>query len=416
MDAAALPADDIVRAADGTPLKTKLRQAERRRNLQAFGLMAPLLAFIFVFFLFPIFTMLRQSVENFEVVYGLPRTVAALEEWEGTELPDETVFAALVQDLEEGYKAKRIPKVAVRLNYEIPLYRSMLLKTARRAGRFEPGPYKDALIKFDKRWGMTEYWAVLKRNNTPVTDHYFLTAVDLKRDARQDIVQKPENRRLYIRILFRTFWLSFLVTFFCLLLSYPVAYLLATQPTRISNLLMIFVLLPFWTSLLVRTVAWMVLLQEQGLLMDIMVWMGVLEERFRLIFNRPGLLIAMTHVLLPFMILPIYSVMKGIDPHYMRAAKSLGAPPAVAFLTVYVPLSYPGVGAGVLLVYILAVGYYITPELVGGPADQMISHFIAFYTNEVINWGQGAALAVILLAAVLLLFAVYNRFYRVGQV
>jgi putative spermidine/putrescine transport system permease protein len=413
---AAAPALDVVRAADGTPLKAKLKRAERARNLGAFALILPLLAFVLVFFFFPIWSMLTHSVDNREVVEVLPRTVQALQEWDGRDVPGEAAFEALARDLKESYERELVPKLAVRLNYELSGYRSMVLSSARRAARLDSGPYKEAIVGIDSRWGERSYWAVLKRNSSRFTDHYFLNSADLQRNVDQEIVGKPEDQRIYLPVLFRTFWISGLVTLLCLALSYPVAYLLATQPPRISNFLMIFVLLPFWTSLLVRTVAWVVLLQRQGLLNDALMALGLISERVLLVFNRPGLLIAMTHVLLPFMILPIYSVMKGIDPHYMRAAKSLGASPTRAFLTVYVPLTGQGVGAGVLLVFILAIGYYITPELVGGPGDQMISHFIAMYTSELLNWGQGSALAVILLAAVVALYAVYNRFFKVGQI
>jgi putative spermidine/putrescine transport system permease protein len=179
---------------------------------------------------------------------------------------------------------------------------------------------------------------------------------------------------------------------------------------------MILVLLPFWTSLLVRSTAWVVLLQRQGLLNDALVWLGLINERVSLIFNRPGLLIAMTHVLLPFMILPLYSVMKGVDPRYVRAAISLGATPLRAFFTVYVPQTRPGIGAGCLLVFILAIGYYITPELVGGGGDQMVSHFIAIFTNQIINWGEAAAMAMVLLMAVAILYAIYSRFFGIDRV
>ena len=192
-------------------------------------------------------------------------------------------------------------------------------------------------------------------------------------------------------------------------LGLPVAYLLATLPPRLGNPLMILVLLPFWTSLLVRTTAWVVLLQNQGIVNEVLIWLGIVQAPVQLIYNRIGVYVAMTHVLLPFMILPLYSVMRGISPNYVRAAKSLGAPPTTAFLRIYVPQCLPGIGAGCLLVFILALGYYITPALVGGAGDQMIAYFIAFYTTSTINWGLASALGAVLLAATLMLCALYNR-------
>jgi putative spermidine/putrescine transport system permease protein len=217
-------------------------------------------------------------------------------------------------------------------------------------------------------------------------------------------------------VFLRTFWMSFVVTVVCLALGFPIAYLLANLPVRISNLLMILVLLPFWTSLLVRTAAWVVVLQREGPVNELLQWIGLIDEPLQLVFNRTGVYIAMSHILLPFMILPLYSVMKSIPPVYVRAAASLGANPVVAFLRVYLPQTVPGIGAGCLLVFILAMGYYITPALVGGPKDQMASYFIAFFTNNTINWGMASALGAVLLTATLLLYAVYSRLLGMDKV
>jgi len=169
------------------------------------------------------------------------------------------------------------------------------------------------------------------------------------------------------------------------------------------------VLLPFWTSLLVRTVAWVVLLQREGILNNLLISLGIIDEPIRMIFNRFAVYVAMVHVLLPFMVLPLYAVMKGISPSYLRAASSLGARPAIAFRRVYFPQTLPGVAAGCLIVFIQALGYYITPALVGGADDQMISYFIAFYASKTVNWGMAAALSIMLVAATLVLYAVYDR-------
>ena len=223
------------------------------------------------------------------------------------------------------------------------------------------------------------------------------------------IVAQPPEYRIYVQVFVRTIWLSALVTILCLLLGYPVAYLLATLPTGTSNLLMILVLLPFWTSLLVRTTAWVVVLQREGVLNDLLLFLHLISQRVQLIFNRFGVIVAMTHILLPFMILPIFSVMKTISPAYVRAAQSLGATPFTAFWRVYFPQTVPGIGAGGILVFILALGYYITPALVGGPTDQMISYFIADHTQRSLNWGLASAMGTILLGGVLAMYLIYNR-------
>lgn len=198
------------------------------------------------------------------------------------------------------------------------------------------------------------------------------------------------------------------ITVICLLLAYPLAYLLANLPTRKSNLLMILVLLPFWTSILVRVAAWIVLLQSGGLINGALLKLGLIDQPLQLVFNRTGVYIAMVHIMLPFMILPIYSVMKGISPSYMRAAISLGCHPFASFWRVYFPQTVAGVGAGCLLVFILSIGYYITPALLGSPNDQMVSYFVAFYTNSTINWGMATALGGLLLLATLVLYVVYS--------
>ena len=222
---------------------------------------------------------------------------------------------------------------------------------------------------------------------------------------------QPENRRVYVMFWKRTLMVSTIVTIACLVLAFPVAYLLATLPLRVSNLLMICVLMPFWTSLLVRIVAWMIMLQQQGVLNDSLVGLGIIsdENRLPLMYNFNGTLIVMTQVLLPFMILPLYSVMRGIPPTYMKAAQNLGATPARAFIRVYMPQTIPGIGAGVILVFIVAIGYFITPELVGGKDGQMIGNQIAYHLRKSLNWGLASAMGVILLSAILILYWVYDK-------
>ena len=174
---------------------------------------------------------------------------------------------------------------------------------------------------------------------------------------------------------------------------------------------MILVLLPFWTSLLVRTSAWIALLQQEGVINDLLVWIGVVADDARLqtIHNQIGTVVAMTHILLPFMVLPLYSVMKTIPPSYMRAALSLGANPVMAFFRVYFPQTVPGIGAGGILVFIIAIGYYITPALVGGTKGTLISNFIAYHISTSLNWGLAAALGIILLGLVLALYLLYDK-------
>lgn len=401
---------EIVKTADGVPLKVRLKEVERRKQLISLLFVLPLTLFLLAMFVFPILSMSRHAVDNVEFQEAIPQTLQLLKQWDGKGIPDEPIFAMFVKELREVSDPAIVGKLAKRVNYEISASRALILKAGRFARTQKEGPYKEALIANDARWGEPLYWIVFKRNAGPYTDFYFVSSIDRMRNLAGEIVPVPPEQSIFFDVYVRTFWISGLVTVGCLILGYPVAFLLAQVPTRLSNMLMFFVLLPFWTALLVRTTAWMVLLQRHGLINDFLKKLGLIQEPLQLILNLGGILVAMIHVLLPFMILPLFSVMKGIDRQHMRAARSLGANSFLAFYRVYFPQSLPGVSSGCLLVFILALGYYITPRLVGGPADQMISHFIAFYTDELLNWGQASALALVLLAVTMVLYVFYHRF------
>lgn len=397
---------------DGIPLKVSLRRAERKNKIRSFLFVVPTLLLILFAFLIPIFDMLILSIHTPEVVDLLPKTVQVLKRWdETTGLPDEAAFAALAEELIKLRKERTLGQVTLRLNYEKTGMRSLLNKTARKIRSLKAGPFKDKMIAMDSDWGNRETWVVIKRLGKRFTATHYLAAFDLKYNVDNDIVSQPQVQRIHKQMWLRTLWVSLAVTALCLLLGYPVSYLLSTLPIRISNLLLICVLLPFWTSLLVRLTSWIVLLQKQGVLNDIFVWLGFVadEHRVRMVYNMTGTLVAMTHILLPFMILPLYSVMKTISPYYLKAARSLGANPFRAFRQIYLPLTIPGIGAGGLLVFILAIGYYITPALVGGASGQLIGNFIALHMSKTLNWGLAAAMGTILLGGVLAIYWFYNR-------
>lgn len=412
----ATPAPAVMTTADGVPLRRSLARVQRRRQLGALLLVLPLLLFVLLTFLLPILEMSWRSVDNPQVATILPRTTAALRGWDGQALPDEAAFAALAADVKEAAESRELGKVATRLNYESSGMRSLFNKMGRRADDLAP-PFKEALIDVDKDWGELATWQLIQRESFPYTPSYYLAAVDRRIDESGAIVQVPEDERIYLTLFWRTFWMSGLIMLLTLFLGYPVAHLLATIPLRQANLLLILVLLPFWTSLLVRTTAWIAMLQQQGVLNDLLVWLGLIgtDGRLALMHNATGTVIAMTHILLPFMILPLYSVMRTISPSYMRAALSLGARPTTAFVRVYMPLTMPGVGAGGLLVFILAIGYYITPALVGGTSGQLISNMIAYHMQKSLNWGLAGALGVLLLVAVLALYWLYNRLVGIDK-
>ena len=407
--------------ADGKPLKAALNAAQSKARWRAFFLVAPLFIFVLFTFVAPIGQLLHRSVHNpgFTTHTDLSTKVETpimvdLRAWfkdnpRGTE-PDEAAYAALVSDLVVLRELKAPGSVGTRINYERSGSRSMFTKAARRAAKLEP-PFKEAMLELDEDWADPEMWSAMRGASSAYTGNFYYAALDRTIGLDGGVTQVDPKRQVYVKLFQRTLFLSLLITFVCFVLAYPIAHLLATLPLRYSNLLMIFVLLPFWTSLLVRTTSWMVLLQSQGVVNDALVGSGVLadESRIQMMYNQTGTIVAMVHILLPFMVLPLYSVMRPINPSYVRAARSLGATSWTAFRRIYFPQTVPGIGAGALLVFILAVGYYITPALVGGADGQLISNLIAFHMQKSLNWSLAAALASILLFGVLVLYWLYDR-------
>jgi len=366
-----------------------------RTNLFAAALVAPLLVLVVASFIVPLLVTLETAVANPEVRATLPGTAAALRASRDDGLPGEDAYAAIAVELAQAQEGQSIGQLSRRLNFEQPGLRALLLKTAR--AKVE-APYKPALIALDPRWGDPALWQLLRRNTNAVTPLFLLRSLDFTLAPDGAIVAAPADESVFRALFARTFVISFWVTLLCVLIGYPVAYTLTTLSQRWANIAMALVLVPFWTSILVRTTAWFILFQREGPVNALLQSLRIVDAPVTMIFTRFAVYVAMVHVLLPFVILPLYSVMKGIDPVYLRAAASLGAPGWKRFVRVYLPMTMPGVAAGALMVFMLAVGFYITPALVGGPDDQMVSYFIAFFTNQTINWGMAAALACLLLA------------------
>ena len=345
-----------------------------------------------------------------DAVAALPQTYAAWTRWqavfakEGKEIKkrdlEDFLFTTLFLDLKA---ADDVP--------------ASLQAVAEVAKGMDAVSVKDAFVDADKKWDEPAIWDTLRLYSPHYTPGYFYNAIDFEKTP-EGVQIKPENERILITLFIRTLWMSLIITISCILLGYPIAWLLANLPMRTANVLLILVLLPFWTSLLVRTSAWKVMLQQQGVINDVLVWIGFVADDSRLILinNQFGTIVAMTHILLPFMILPMYSVMQTIPPSYLRAAKSLGATNWTAFWRVYFPQSVPGIGAGSILVFILAIGYYITPEIVGGTKGVFISNRIAYHISSSLNWGLAAALGTILLAAVLILYWAYDKIVGIDNV
>ena len=368
--------------------------------------MAPLFLFLAISFLVPVAMMLARGVSNPELPAAWPATAAALRAWDGEGLPGDSTARALAADMLAARKAGSLNRVANRLNYDRVGSRSLVYGTASRlAAGVRVNSIAD-LARIDERWGDRAIWSSMRHAATPSTSFYLLAALDRRIGPDGEIARVPASQAVFADILLRTFKISIIVALLCALLGYPLAYFLASLPERRANLLLILVLLPFWTSALVRTTAWVVLLQSNGVVNGLLLGAGLVDAPLHLIYNRIGVYIAMTHVLLPFLVLPLYGVMKGISPDAIRAAVSLGARPLTSFVKIYFPQTIPGLAAGMIIVFTLALGYYITPALVGGGGDQMISGSIAFYTNQSLNWGMAAALSVLLmLPLALMLFA-----------
>ncbi|GHU09247.1 ABC transporter permease [Betaproteobacteria bacterium] len=393
------------------------RSARRRESRRALLLATPLLAFLLITFVLPIGVLLARSVHNDELPQAMPQLAHMLQQWDGQSEPPADAYALLAGEIRQAATNNELGSVARRLNFYQAELRSLMFKTARRlsdpAGQTDD--WRQSLLDIDPRWGQIESWQVLKRAASSPTPDYLLNAVDARANADGQWQSLPADQSIYLASFGRTIWISALVTLICLMLGYPVAWLLANLPARQSNRLMLLVIVPFWTSLLVRTTAWYVLLQPSGVINTLLAGLGLVNQPLALVFNRTGVLIGMTHILLPFMILAIYSVMKGIPPVYLRAARSLGAHPLTAFLRVYLPQSLPGVGAGCFLVFILALGYYITPALLGGAGDEMISQLIAMATNQQLNWGLAGALSLYLVLFTALFYFIFNRLVGIDR-
>ncbi len=373
-------------------------------------LAAPLLLVLLLAFVVPIAAFLLRGVQDAAVAPAFPRTLAALDGWPGRELPDLPAWDAVVADLRTARNAGTLLPAAARLNTDVAGLRTVAVVTARKIADPFAGSPRDALLAADPAWSQIETWGAIRRAAGSPTDYHLLAALDLRRDAAGDVRAVPPGQRVFGLVFARTFGVAALVTAVCLLLGFPVAAFLARRPGRLSRVLMLAVLLPFWTSLIVRTAAWMVLLARDGVVNGALVAVGVFGMPQQLLYNRFAVILAMVHILLPSMILPLHAVMAQVPPALLRAASSLGAGPVRSFWRVWLPQTMPGVAAGCVLVFVQALGFYVTPALLGGGADQMLPWFIGFYANQTVDWGLAAALSLVLLAAIGTLAAIWARF------
>lgn len=394
--------------------------ARRKKRLAAFLFVVPLLLFIIVTFVAPIGSMLWRSVYHPTVAELIPLTLAELERWDDhKQLPDDRTLSVFVSELHALDKQRLSGKLSEEFNRAFTGMSSVVKSTARRIGRMDAEALSsqgvETLLESHRNWSRPELWYAIERAGKVYTYDYYLTALDLELHP-DDGVQVRQDTQIYLQLYSKTLNMALVITLLCALLGYPLAYYLAGLPSNRANLLLVLVLLPFWTSLLVRTTSWIALLQTNGVINSTLMGIGLISQPFEMLYTSFATVVAMTHILLPFMILPLYSVMRGIDPSYMRAALSLGDKPIPAFARIYFPMTLPGLSAGALLVFIISVGYYITPALVGGTDGQMISNIIAFHMQRSNNWELAAALGSLLLGLILLLYWVYDRFVGASNI
>jgi len=390
-----------------------------RRKLMAFAFVSPLLAFLFFAFVAPISTMLYRSAYHPTVAALIPQTLSAMKSWDGKSVPDKDVTRVFAAELKQLAKKRLSGQLAEELNRVQPGLSSVVKSTARKMRRAEDADLKEKgselLVTANEVWGEKSTWQTVARAGQVYTSANYLTALDLETDENGSI-RRRQSAQIYVALYTKTLRIALIITVLCVLLGYPLAYYLASAPSKLANALMVMVLLPFWTSLLVRTTSWIALLQTNGVVNSTLQWSGLIDTPLELLYTQFATIIAMTHILLPFMILPLYSVMKGIDPSYLRAALSMGSKPVPAFIRIYLPMSLPGLSAGALLVFIISVGYYITPALVGGTDGQMISNIIAFHMQQSNNWELAAALGSLLLILIVALYWTYDRLVGAGNI
>ena len=390
-------------------IKVSIRASEHRDSLRPLALAAPLLVLLFFSFGAPIVALLSRAIYEPTIANALPHTTVALRQDSGTGVPDAAVFAAFAADLKEAQAAGTLYEFAKNLNTRLSGARSQVLRAARLAAS-DQSPTKEAMIKAAPLLGEERSWTAIRTGVNRFTSFFLLSAFDLRWTDQGTIGVVSADQAVFLRVFGRTFLIATLVTLATLALAFPLAFLMTNLRPALAGIVLVLVLLPFWTSILVRTAAWTVILQKYGLLNDLLLWLGVTSDRLELMYSRTGLIIAMTHIQLPFTLLPIYSVMRAVQPSQLRAAQSLGGRPFTVFRRVYLPQVMPGVLAGCLLTFILCLGYYITPVLIGGASDQLISNFIANYVNVELNWEMAAALSFVLLASTLGLYITMTRY------
>ena len=390
---------------------------DKNDKISTFLLLSLPVLFLILSLVIPVCNILINSVRDSTLSELMPEFSNDMIRWDGKGLPNESAIEIFIEELMASRADRTHGRIARRINAQIPGMRSMILETSSKLEKTvstNSSVISDNLKllgNIDSRWKERRYWVAFKQAAPKWTTRHLLRLLDLKRDVDGRIVRVEERVRLFVRVFFRTLWICTCVTLICLCLAYPIAFRLAGLSPKNGNLVVLFLLLPLWTSMLVKSCGWLVSLQNEGVINDLGIILGFWNEPFEMARHRRGTFVAMVHILLPFMAFPLYSVMRGIDPQHMKAALIMGASPLRAFFRVYLPQTIPGIGAGVLLVFILALGLYVPPALVGGPADQMLSYFVAANANG----GFAGAISLQLLCIVGIVIFLYERYIGIGR-
>lgn len=389
-------------------LTRDFRRSQRAATIRALLLIAPLLVFLLLVFIAPIAMFLSRSVADTDVARALPSTILALGSWRVGQPVGDAAYAALVSDLRKLKSPPEVADAATRLNYALPGMRALLMSTRSLVQTSASDP-RAALTGISPKWNAPATWAAIKQAGGPLTDFYFLASLDLKRGVDGSIERAPAAESAFRPAIERTFEIALGVTALTILFGFPFAYLIATSTERVASILMFVVLLPFWTAIMVRVLSWLVLLGREGIINHALASVDLIHGPLALLYSRFGVYVALVHIFVPFMVLPLYSVMKTVPKSQLRAAASLGARPGTAFRRVYLPQVAPGLAAGALLVFIQCLGVFVVPAILGGPNDQGLPMLIAFYVNKTLNWGLAASLSIVLLVFVYLLYWLFIK-------
>jgi len=379
-----------------------------RLTLLSYALCAPLLLLLGVFFLLPLLYVLHTGLHNPVIGSAWPAFIQALRA-DHDEVPGEAVFRALVREIQSQKEDEAYKPTLKPFSQQAPELWRLLQHTAETLPPEGFASAKAWLFGTDPAWAEPDTWKVIRRVAAPYTTHNLVNALDVTLTPNGNLRIKPPERRGYSLVIRDTLIMGLWVTLFALLIGYPLAYRLVTMARTPARLLLSALLVLLWASVLVKTYAWIAMFDRNGVVNGVLLGVGLIENPLTLRPSRTIVTVAMIYALLPYMILPIYQSMRKVSLDQLRAAVSLGAPPARAVFTAYLPATTPGIAAGCLLVFLLCIGYYTLPALAAGAAETTISMLLVDFTIKIANNGMAATMASFVLLIAMGLYAMYIR-------